>query len=141
MCCDSLDVVFSPDDFWVSIKYKLKSKFDVYSTRVPNPASPGPDAKIHVRQCYHSNERIRFYTYITILDFGLSVFDCTPTSTGRPNARPSLPPSRLPVQADSRPPRPSEAGAVLTARALSALRGGRSLAIIPGTRPIRNICR
>ena len=89
----------------------------------------------------HSNQCIRFYTYQTTL----AVLDCTPTFTFRPNARPSLPPPRPPVQTDSRRPRPSEAGAVLTqgpktvltTRTLSAPRDERGLAIRPDTRPIR----
>ena len=110
-------------------------------TRVPNPALPGPCTKILVRQCHHSNKRIRFYTYQTTLGFGspyLTAQSHQPL-TCRPNARQSPPPSRLPVQTDSRRSRPSEAGAVLTTTpALSAPRGGRGLAIRSDTRPIRN---
>ena len=37
--------------------------FLVLMLECPNPALTEPGAKIHVRQCSHSNQRIRFYTY------------------------------------------------------------------------------
>ena len=46
-------------------------------------------------------------------------------------------PLRLPVQTNSRRQRPSGAGAILTAQALSATRGGRGLANRRDTRPMR----
>ena len=107
---------------------------------MPNPVLIGPGTKIDVRQCHHSNQRIRCYTNQTTLGFYFPILGCTPTSTCRPNVRPFLPPPRLPVQTDPRRPRPSEAGTVLTARTLSAPRGGGSLMIRPDTGPIRNIC-
>ena len=45
------------------------AKSSLCDTRVPNLALPGPGTNIHVRQCYHSNQRIRFYTYQTTLGF------------------------------------------------------------------------
>ena len=49
-----------------------------------------------------------------------------------------LPSPRLPVQTNSRRPRPSGAGAVLTTPARSTPRGWRGLGIRPDTRPIRS---
>ena len=44
---------------------------------MPDTALPRPVTKIHVRQCHHLNQRIRFYTCQTTLGFGLPALDCT----------------------------------------------------------------
>ena len=121
------------------MNYKAANNKLYAITRVPNPTLPGPGTKIHVRQCHHSNQRIRFYTYRTTLGFGL--LGLTAHNLHLPPQSSAIPPPpRHPVQTDSQRPLPPEAGAVLTARTPSSPRDARSLANTPDTRPIRNIC-